>query len=135
MILPIHALGRSAKPPKKADAKATSQPSDGSDDKQTDDDGQFTYDVSHGYPKGIPGGVRLKVKTGNGFRIIHGVPYEEMNDKLQHDLDEHPLDDAGQIRVFIPDSYLGEGNFIELGSDEHARRFMQSLIDNGKRLL
>lgn len=96
---------------------------------------QFTYDTSHGYPKGLPEGVKIRVRIGNHERIIHGVPYEELDEKLQEELDEHPLDDAGQIRVFVPDSFLGAGSYIEFGSTEHARKFMKSLQENGKRLL
>lgn len=96
---------------------------------------QFTYDTSHGYPKGLPDGVKIRVRIDGHDRIIHGVPYEEMDEELQKDLDEKPLDDAGQIRVFVPDSFLGSGSYIEFGSTEHAKKFMKSLQENGKRLL
>lgn len=95
------------------------------------------YDLSNGYPKGLPNGEGPAViRTVNGKRkVIHGVPYEMLSDGIQEDLDRNPLDDAGQLRIFIKDSFYGEGSYIEMGSEEHARKFMNDLRSKGRKLL
>lgn len=95
------------------------------------------YDLSDGYPKGLPNGEGPAViRTVKGKRrIIHGVPYEALNEGIQEDLDRNPLDDAGQLRIFVKDSFYGEGSFIEMGSEEHALKFQQGLRERGKELL
>lgn len=95
------------------------------------------YDLSNGYPKGLPNGEGPAViRTVNGKRkVIHGVPYEALSDGIQEDLDRNPLDDAGQLRIFIKDSFYGEGSYIEMGSEEHARKFMNDLRSKGRKLL
>lgn len=96
-----------------------------------DDEEQYVYDTSHGYPKGIDG-VRLKVHIDGKTRIIKGVPYEDMNKELQKKVDKKPLDDEGRIRVFVHDEIMG---LVEFGSDQHAREFKNKLAENGDRLL
>lgn len=95
------------------------------------------YDLSNGYPKGLPNGEGPAViRTVNGKRkVIHGVPYEDLSDGIQEDLDRNPLDDAGQLRIFIRDSFYGDGSYIEMGSEEHARKFMNDLRSKGRKLL
>lgn len=95
------------------------------------------YDLSDGYPKGLPNGEGPAVmRTVNGRqKLIHGVPYEALNETLQEDLDRNPLDDAGQLRIFVKDTFYGEGSYIEMGSEEHASKFMQGLRERGKNLL
>ena len=95
------------------------------------------YDLSNGYPKGLPNGEGPAViRTVNGKRkVIHGVPYEALSEGIQEDLDKNPLDDAGQLRIFIKDSFYGEGSYIEMGSEEHARKFMNDLKSKGRKLL
>lgn len=94
-----------------------------------------TYDLSNGYPKGIADGVQVIRKVKGKRTVIHGVPYEALTEDIQQELDEHPLDDAGQLRVFIEDRFYGTGHYIELGSEEHANKFMGALKEQGKRLL
>ena len=95
------------------------------------------YDLSNGYPKGLPNGEGPAViRTVNGKRkVIHGVPYENLSEGIQEDLDSNPLDDTGQLRIFIKDSFYGEGSYIEMGSEEHARKFMNDLKSKGRKLL
>lgn len=95
------------------------------------------YDLSNGYPKGLPNNEGPAViRTVNGKRkVIHGVPYEALSEGIQEDLDRNPLDDAGQLRIFIKDSFYGEGSYIEMGSEEHARKFMNDLRSKGRKLL
>lgn len=107
-------------------ARKQAQPADNPDNEE-----QYVYDTSHGYPKGIDG-VRLKVHIDGKTRIIKGVPYEDMNKELQKKVDEKPLDDEGRIRVFVPDEIMG---LVEFGSDQHAREFKNKLAENGDRLL
>lgn len=93
------------------------------------------YDLSNGYPKGLSEGVEVIRTIGGKKKKIHGIPYEALTEDIQQDLDEHPLDDAGQLRVFINDRFYGVGHYIELGSDAHANKFMNSLRAQGDRLL
>lgn len=99
--------------------------------KADDADDEYVYDTSHGYPKGIDG-VRLKVRIRGKDYTIKGVRYEDMDKDTQKSLDERPLDDAGKIRVFVPDEIMG---IVEFGSSEHAQQFKDSLSRNGDRLL
>lgn len=103
----------------------------------SNDDGMNVpvYDLSNGYPKGLSEGVEVIRTVGGKRKKIHGVPYEALTQDIQQDLDEHPLDDAGQLRVFINDRFYGVGHYIELGSDAHANKFMNSLRAQGNRLL
>lgn len=93
------------------------------------------YDVSNGYPKGLPEGPTV-VRTVKGVRkLIHGAPWEQLPESVRDDLDRNPLDDSGQLRVYVQDSFYGVGNYIELGSDEHARKFQNALRERGRKLL
>lgn len=64
--------------------------------------------------KGYPRGVKPFRKDASG-RKITGVAYEELPESIQQDLDDKPFDDAGNLRLFIRDSFT-QNNYIELGS-------------------
>ena len=98
------------------------------------------YDVSNGYPKGIPEGVAV-VRTVEGVRkVLHGEPWEKLPKYIQEDLDKNPLDDKGQLRIFLHSYYVRNkarvGDYYnEMSSDEHVEGFRNSLWKQGDRLL
>jgi hypothetical protein len=92
------------------------------------------YDTSHGYPKGLPDGPEAVAMIKGKPMIIHGTPWEKLNDETRKDLDENPLDEAGELRIFVPDGYE-IGSYIELGSRAKAEQFRKHLNDMKKKLL
>lgn len=92
------------------------------------------YDTSNGYPKGLPDGPEAIVSIKGKRTIIHGTPWEKLNEEIRKDLDERPLDEAGELRIFIPDTYE-VGSYIEMGSKAKAEKFRQHLDEMKKKLL
>ena len=83
-----------------------------------------------GYPKGLPEGRgpvvrRLNTRTRK-MVSFEGIPWERLPSSYQRDLDEHPYDDAGQLRVFIRGT-SGTWPLIEYGSDDHAKKLREDL--------
>lgn len=92
------------------------------------------YDTSNGYPKNLPEGPEAVINIKGKKTLIHGIPWEKLDDETRKDLDDKPLDDAGQLRIFIKDSFTA-GSYIELGSEARAEKFRNHLHDMGRKLL
>lgn len=95
------------------------------------------WDTSNGYPKGIPEGPTTMAMVNGVRKPIHGIPWESLPEDIQKDLDERPLDDSGELRIFIKGSSIVSGGprFIEFGSMKHAREFRAAIDDAARRLL
>lgn len=78
--------------------------------------------------KGYPRGVEPWRRNDDGS-VTRGVPFEELPENIQRDLDGKPFDAAGNLRLFVRDSFY-KGKYIELGS---GRTMRDSLAEKAQR--
>ena len=113
-------------------------------------DEPFTYHGydGEGYPKGLGDGeepegplVARYDAINRKYVAVRGIPYEELPESYQIDLDKRPYDEAGQLRVYVDRAKNEKGNYkieggyyVEYGSHEEAKLFFKNLERMGKTM-
>lgn len=113
-------------------------------------DEPFTYHGydGEGYPKGLGDGeepegplVTRYDSVNKKYVSVRGIPYEELPESYQINLDKRPYDEAGQLRVYVDRAKDNKGNYkieggyyVEYGSHEEAKLFFKNLERMGKTM-
>lgn len=79
--------------------------------------------------KGYPRGVVPFRREPSGKKTT-GVRFEELPEDIQQELDNKPFDDAGNLRLFIRDSF-NPNSYLELGSNSG---MLDSLREKARRM-
>lgn len=107
----------------------------------------YGYD-GEGYPKGLGDGeepegplVARYDSVNKKYVAVRGIPYEDLPESYQIDLDKRPYDEAGQLRVYVDRVKDNKGNYkieggyyVEYGSHEEAKLFFKNLERMGKTM-
>lgn len=107
----------------------------------------YGYD-GEGYPKGLGDGdepegplVARYDSVNKKYVAVRGIPYEDLPESYQIDLDKRPYDEAGQLRVYVDRVKDNKGNYkieggyyVEYGSHEGAKLFFKNLERMGKTM-
>lgn len=113
-------------------------------------DEPFTYHGydGEGYPKGLGDGeepegplVARYDSVNKKYVAVRGIPYEELPESYQMNLDKRPYDEAGQLRIYVDRAKDNKGHYkieggyyVEYGSHEEAKLFFKNLERMGKTM-
>lgn len=136
--------------PKRSASKARSPRRRKHDSNLPPIDEPFTYHGydGDGYPKGLGDGeepegplVARYDSVNKKYVAVRGIPYEDLPESYQIDLDKRPYDEAGQLRVYVDRAKDNKGHYkieggyyVEYGSHEEAKLFFKNLERMGKTM-